>query len=204
MRNARLPTSVRSLARSFARSIVPALAPALALGFVLVGCGRPEAKPDPAAAGTGAVEEPPASIARAAPGNAAAAGETWNAAQIDWQPYEAGLARARAENKPVCLVLYTGWCPHCRNYSRVFDDAKVVEQAKRFVMIRLNADEHQDVASKFQPDGGYVPRTFFLSPDGQLAADIHAPRPKYMYFYDERNPASLMGGMADALRKLVR
>jgi hypothetical protein len=171
---------------------------------VLAACGRgqAEAKPDPAA--TAAAEAPPNPTFGPLASIAAAAGETWNAAQIDWQPYEAGLAKAKAEKKPICLVLYTGWCSHCKNYSRVFDDAKVVEQAKRFVMIRLNADDRGDVASKFQPDGGYVPRTFFLSPDGVLAADIHAPRPKFLYFFDERDPASVLGGMEEALRKLAR
>jgi hypothetical protein len=193
--------------RRFARFAARAL-PALALA----ACGRPdaEAKPDPAA---NAAPEPNPTVgplatldtSRSPPSaRPASAGETWNAAQIDWQPYEAGLAKAKAENKPICLVLYTGWCPHCRNYSRVFDDANVVARAKRFVMIKLNADERHDVAAKHQPDGGYVPRTFFLAPDGVLAADIHAPRPKYRYFFDEHNPASLLAGMDEALRKLVR
>jgi thiol:disulfide interchange protein len=133
-----------------------------------------------------------------------AAGETWNAQQIDWQGYEAGLARAKAENKPLCVVLYTNWCPHCRNYSHVFDDPKVVERAKGFVMVRANADEEPELAGKFTKDGGYVPRTFFVAPDGTIAADIHAPRPKYRYFYDERDPTSLLGGMDEAQRTLAR
>jgi thiol-disulfide isomerase/thioredoxin len=167
--------------------------------LALAACSRndAEAKREPAA------EAPPNPTVGPLATIAAEGGETWNAAQIDWQGYEAGLAKAKAEKKPICLVFYTGWCPHCRNYSRVFDDAKIVERAKSFVMIRLNADEHHDIAAKYQPDGGYVPRTFFLSPDGALAADIHAPRPKFLYFFDERNPASLLGGMEEALRKLV-
>jgi thiol:disulfide interchange protein len=184
-------------------ALVPSL---LALALVLPACGRSEAKPDPdarAAAAPNPSVGPLASLATGTPAPAAAA-ETWNEGAIAWQPYEAGLAQAKAEHRPVCLVLYTGWCPHCRNYSHVFEDARVVEKAKGFVMIRLNADDRQDVASKFQPDGGYVPRTFFLSPDGQLAADIHAPRPKFLYFFDERNPASLLDGMGEALRKFAR
>jgi thiol-disulfide isomerase/thioredoxin len=131
------------------------------------------------------------------------AGEGWNAQQIDWQGYEAGLARAKAENKPICLVFYTTWCPHCRNYSHVFDDPKVVERAKGLVMIRANADNEQAIASKFTKDGGYIPRTFFLAPDGTLA-DIHAPRPKYLYFYDEHDPAPLLAAMDTAQRLAVK
>jgi thiol-disulfide isomerase/thioredoxin len=142
----------------------------------------------------------PTVAAAAAP----SAGEGWNAQHIDWQGYEAGLARAKAENKPICLVFYTSWCPHCRNYSHVFDDPKVVERAKRFVMVRANADSEPALASKFAKDGGYIPRTFFLAPDGTLEADIHAPRPKFLYFYDEHDPAPLLAAMDTAQRLVVK
>ena len=99
-------------------------------------------------------------------------------------------------------VFYTGWCPHCKNYSHVFDDPRVVARAKEFVMIRANADEQGELAQKFTTDGGYVPRTYFLDPDGKLAADIHATRPKFLYFYDEKNPAGLLSSM-EAARKLA-
>src|SRR5580704_6723413 len=92
-----------------------------------------------------------------AKGGAKGAGEAWNAQQIDWQGYEPGLAKAKAQNKPVCLVFYTSWCPHCKNYSHVFEDPNVVEQARKFVMIRANADEEHDLAGRYTKDGGYVP-----------------------------------------------
>jgi thiol-disulfide isomerase/thioredoxin len=139
------------------------------------------------------------------PAPAAAAGEGWNAAQIAWESsYEAGVARAKAENKPVCLVLYTTWCPHCRNYSHVFDDPRVVERAHDFVMIRLDADKESDVAQRFSKDGSYIPRTFFVGSDGAADFSIHAARDKFAYFYDERDAGSILGGMADALKKLKR
>lgn len=130
------------------------------------------------------------------------AGETWNAAQIDWQPYEAGLARAKAENKPICLIFYTSWCPHCKTYSRIFDDPQVVARSRDFVMIHLNADDEGEVARLFVKDGGYIPRTFFLASDGTPDFGIHAPRDKFAYFYDEKNPAAILAGMDQASRKL--
>jgi len=45
---------------------------------------------------------------------------------------------AKKENKPVCLIIYTEWCPHCTNYSKIFHNASVVEQTKQFVMIRID------------------------------------------------------------------
>jgi protein-disulfide reductase (glutathione) len=130
------------------------------------------------------------------------AGGDWNDSGIAWQSYEKGLAEAKAEKKPICLIFYTDWCPHCANYSKVFHDPKVVEESKKFVMIRLNKDKNKELSSKYSPDGQYIPRTYFLSSDGTLDPSLHAPRDKYQYFYDEHSPASVLAGMESALKKL--
>ncbi|MFO0762915.1 MAG: thioredoxin family protein [Byssovorax sp.] len=127
----------------------------------------------------------------------------WNGGAIAWQPIDEGLRRAKAENKPVCLVFHADWCPHCKSYSHVFDDPKVVEKARDFVMILVNADEDNATNKRYAPDGSYLPRTMFLAPDGTLAREIHATRDRYLYFFDERNPASLLGGMKEAKDKLA-
>lgn len=131
----------------------------------------------------------------------ASAGGDWNDAQVQWQPYKEGLAAAKKSKKPVCLIFYTEWCPHCANYSKVFHDAKVVAKSKDFVMIRLDADQNKELGAKYAVDGSYIPRTYFLSPDGVLDADLHVPREQYKYFYDERNPDSILAGMDAALKK---
>ena len=125
----------------------------------------------------------------------------WNDGQIAWKSYEDGLALAKKEHKPVCLVVYTEWCPHCANYSKVFHDPKVVEASKQFVMIRLDQDKDKEIVAKYAPDGGYIPRTLFLATDGTLLADVHAPREQYKFFYDEKDPASVLGGMTAATAK---
>src|SRR5882724_1774606 len=89
--------------------------------------------------------------------SAVRAGGDWNDKGIDWQPYDKGLETAKKEKKPVCLVFFTEWCPHCQNYSGVFHDDKVVERAKKFVMIRLDRDKETDVSKKYAPDGEYIP-----------------------------------------------
>jgi thiol:disulfide interchange protein len=130
------------------------------------------------------------------------AGGDWNDAKIQWQPYEQGLAAAKKDKKPVMLIFFTEWCPHCANYSKVFHDDKVVDQSKHFVMVRLDKDKNAELSKKYAPDGEYIPRTFFLSSDGTLDPDLTAPRPEYKYFYDEREPAQILGGMDAALKKL--
>lgn len=117
---------------------------------------------------------------------------------IAWQSWSAGLAQARAENKPVLVVVSAAWCPHCRNYKQVFRDPQVEREAKQFVMVRVDEDREPAVAARYRVDGAYVPRTYFLAPDGSIA-DVHAQNPRYRYFYDERNPASILAGMTAAL-----
>lgn len=132
----------------------------------------------------------------------ARAGGDWNDKGIAWQSYDAGLALAKKEKKPVCLVFFTEWCPHCTNYAKVFHDPAVVAKAKDFVMIRLDKDQHAELSAKYAPDGQYIPRTFFLSSDGTLEPSLHAPRDQYKYFYSESDPKGILGGMDAALAKL--
>jgi len=132
----------------------------------------------------------------------ARAGGDWNDGQIGWQPYDAGLAAAKKAKKPVCLVFYTEWCPHCANYSAVFHDPRVVERAKGLVMIRVDKDKDAELSRRYAPDGEYIPRTYFLASDGTLEPGIHAPRERFRYFYDERDPGSVLAGMEQALGKL--
>ena len=132
----------------------------------------------------------------------ALAGGDWNDAGITWQPYDKGVALAKEQKIPVCLVFYTEWCPHCTKYAAVFHDSRVVEKSKKFVMIRLDKDKNAELSKKYAPDGEYIPRTFFLKPDGTLDQEIHAPRDQFKYFYDEAQPGGVLTGMEAALKKL--
>lgn len=129
---------------------------------------------------------------------APAAPDEWNGAQVAWQPFEEGLAAAARDARPVCLVFFTSWCPHCRTYSRVFSDPRIVEASKDFVMIRLDRDQNPQLSQRYAPDGDYIPRTLFLRPDGTLAADIHARRDRFLYFWDENDPADVLRGLDEA------
>jgi thiol-disulfide isomerase/thioredoxin len=126
----------------------------------------------------------------------------WNDAGIKWRPYEEALAAAKKEKKPVCLIVFTEWCPHCKNYSEVFHEPKVVEKSKKFVMVHVDKDKSPEVSKQYAVDGEYIPRTYFLSSAGKVDPSIHAPREKFQYFYDEKEPASVLAGMDAALKKL--
>jgi len=128
--------------------------------------------------------------------------EDWNDANIKWMSYTEGLAAAKESKKPVCLIFYTTWCPHCKNYSKVFSDPAVIEKSKSFVMIRLDKDQNKDLSAEYKPDGEYIPRTYFLSSDGKLDEELTADRPQFKYFYAENDPKSILAGMDRALAKL--
>ncbi len=132
------------------------------------------------------------------------AGGDWNDDGVAWRSYEEGLAEAKSDGKPICLIVYTQTCPHCTNYSRVFHDDQVEELSKGFVMIRLDQRNDGRVARKYGPDGHYIPRTMFLNSDGEVATEIKAPRDKYLYFYDEHDPAQLRDAMTGAHQKLQK
>jgi hypothetical protein len=69
-------------------------------------------------------------------------------------------------------------------------------------MIRLDKDKNAEISKKYAPDGEYIPRTYFLSPDGTLDPSLSETRDQFKYFYNEKDPASILAGMDRALKKL--
>lgn len=122
----------------------------------------------------------------------------WNEDEVAWRSYEAGLEEARATGKPIVLIFYTDWCPHCHNYSRLFHDAEVVDLAASFVMIRVERDSHRDISARYAFDGEYIPRTFFLTPKGELLAGLESEREEHRYYLDEHDPSELISRMREA------
>lgn len=130
------------------------------------------------------------------------AGGDWNDKGISWQGYDTAIATAKKDQKPLMLIVYTEWCPHCTNYSKLFHDAAVIEKSRKFVMVRIDKDKQPEVSAKYAPDGEYIPRTYFLSSDGVLDAAIAAKRDRYRYFYNESDPNDVLAAMDSALAKL--
>ena len=132
--------------------------------------------------------------ARAAP--RAAPTESWNDEAIAWRTLDEGLQEAKQSGKTVMLVVYTNWCPHCRNYSKVFSDDRLVQASKKLVMIRMDQDQHKAEAARYAPDGQYVPRTLFLTSSGDIMQDVKAREDKFNYFYREDDPTQVLGAMS--------
>lgn len=125
------------------------------------------------------------------------AGDT--GATIAWQTWNDGLQQAAAHGKAMALYVYADWCPHCRELQPLFREADVVKASRSLVMVRQNADEAGPwLHERFGRYGSYVPRLFFLHPDGSLAAEIQSGNPKYPYFYQPSQSVAMRAAMKQA------
>lgn len=118
---------------------------------------------------------------------------------IDWLGWQDGLQRAATEHKAIGLLIYADWCPHCRELQPVWRDPETVRASRALVMIRQNADEQPAwLPQRFGQFGTYVPRMFFLRPDGTMAPEIQSGNPKYPYFYTPQHAEALHAAMKRA------
>ena len=88
------------------------------------------------------------------------------AAEVAWaRSYEAGLARVRAEKKPVMIDLYTDWCGWCKRLDEdVYTNESIAGLSKQFVCIKLNPEKDKKNGKKFKVEG--FPTIIFLNARG--------------------------------------
>jgi len=107
-------------------------------------------------------------------------------AKYNWvSGLELALQRASANQRPVMVIIHKSWCGACKNLKKLFAaDEEILELSEHFEMVNLG-DNDEPKEAKFKPDGGYIPRIFFLHPDGTLLKDIinEAGNEKYKYYH---------------------
>jgi hypothetical protein len=60
----------------------------------------------------------------------------------------------------------------------------IAEESKKFVMVNAEDKEEPHEDATYNGDGGYVPRLFFLTPDGQLTGVYNeGGNAAYKYYY---------------------
>lgn len=81
--------------------------------------------------------------------------------QNEWEPnkitYKDALIQAQTENKPIFIMLYATWCPHCNTMKKnVFNDNKVLDFLnKNYICIWKDIEKEDGIAikEKFKTSG---------------------------------------------------
>ena len=124
--------------------------------------------------------------------------DMFNGAAINWLTPKAGIYEASKSGKPVIMIFHATWCPSCKRYRAVFNDAGIVAAAKDFIMILVDVDQEKEINGAFAPDGTYVPRTLFIDPDGNVSDKLVGKDAQYPHTIDVDKPDELLALMKKA------
>jgi len=94
--------------------------------------------------------------------------------------YDAGLAKAKAEDKPVMLFVTATWCGWCKKLANEsFNDPEIRQLLDKFVLVIVDLDTEGEVAEKLGVQG--VPYIVFESPTGQKLSvtEGYKPAPEF-------------------------
>ncbi|KAJ2954857.1 hypothetical protein O0L34_g3174 [Tuta absoluta] len=99
------------------------------------------------------------------------------------------------------VIIHKSWCGACKNLKPKFADSREIQElSKHFVMVNL-VDDEEPKGNKFAPDGPYIPRILFISPNGRIDGDIYNEdgSPQHKYFYSR--PEQIAKSMKKVLQK---
>ncbi|WP_319802354.1 thioredoxin family protein [Flavobacterium sp. N502540] len=84
----------------------------------------------------------------------------------DDTPYNTALNDAKAQGKPVFLMLYADWCPHCNLMKKeVFSDPAVIDFLKKnYVCVWKNIEKEEGTALKNKFNTKSLPSFLFIDP----------------------------------------
>lgn len=124
----------------------------------------------------------------------------WNEDNINWLSYEKGLQIAEQEKKPILLVFYANWCGASKRYGKVFYDDEVVNLSKKFIMIKVDVNEDEDLSLEYGVR--YIPMTLFLDSKSNIQTDIRSRSSEHLFNLNEENPNELLRLMKKVQYKL--
>ena len=85
---------------------------------------------------------------------------------IPWRTdYKAAQAEAQKSNKPLFLYFTATWCGPCQSLkTTTWADADVEKELSKFVPVKIDVDEHPDLAQQYPSDG--IPHFVIAKEDG--------------------------------------
>lgn len=87
---------------------------------------------------------------------------------INWlYSYNEALNKARQENKPIMMDLYTEWCGWCKKLDdETYQDKKIIEASINLVSLKIDAEKNPDIAEKYNAAG--YPTILFINAQGNV------------------------------------
>lgn len=97
-------------------------------------------------------------------------------ADVVWNDdYDAGLARAKQEGKPVFLILHADWCSWCKKtFTETIPDPRIQALKERFIWVRVNSDKKRKYKKQYAQEG--FPMVVLLNSDGAVLKKIDGYR----------------------------
>ncbi|MCB1176955.1 MAG: thioredoxin family protein [Leptospiraceae bacterium] len=113
--------------------------------------------------------------------------------EITWGPsFQTGLDSAKEQKKPIIIDFYTDWCGYCKVLeNKIFPNPIVEKELNNFITIRINGDEHPEIADKYRVSG--YPTILFLDKNGAYLdritglPDANFMQKKLLDVYNKRN-----------------
>lgn len=96
--------------------------------------------------------------------------QSQNQFTVDGISYKTALENAKTEGKPVFVMLYADWCPHCNLMKKeVFSDAKVMDFLnKNYICVWKNIEKEEGTALKNKFKTTSLPAFLFLDSNETL------------------------------------
>lgn len=116
------------------------------------------------------------------------------AAPIQWfSDYQAGLAKAQSEHRPVLIAFSAAWCVWCKRLDEeVYADAAVATALKDVVCLKIDTQDQPDVALAYSAQT--TPRTIVLNTFGEIVGDLEGYTPLGPFL-------EFLAGLKDNLRR---
>lgn len=103
--------------------------------------------------------------------------------------YKTALENAKTQNKPVFIMLYADWCPHCNQMKKeVFSDAAVMDFLnKNYICLWKNVEKEEGIELKNKFKTKSLPSFLFVDTNETLLYALKGEIKKNEFVYEANN-----------------